>query len=453
MNERKYAAASFRDPAGRVFKDGNDCFRSVTPYGLADYNHFADSGLAQKLMEKKLITRFEPHGKSGDDLILKLDPLPVLIYPYEWCFGQLRDAALLTLDINLEALEYGMILKDATAFNVSWRDGRPVFIDHGSFTIYRENEPWLAYRQFVMNFLGLLLLMKYRDVQFQQYLRHDLSGAPVCYVSRMLPKMTYFKLNPLIHIHLHAYFDRVHSDSRGESKAASAQLPRRKLVNILRTLREYIAGLSLPYRSSEWGDYYNDTNYSAAAFDAKHRIVDEFCARIKPGRVVDLGANNGEFSRIAARHARDVIAVDVDPVAIDQLYSSFGKQDVNIYPMLQDLNNPSPGVGILNAERDSFFDRINGEIVLGLALIHHLRIGSNWTLEHIVNLFSGIAPNAVVEFVPKHDSQVQRLLKSRKDICGDWNLETVEQAFLQRYRNCKIEPIPESERSILILTR
>ncbi len=444
--------ASFRDPSGQVFQQDGKIFRTVTPKGYADYHFFVESGLARELKDSGMIVGFMETEPIDECTILALEELPFISYPYEWCFSQLRDAALLTLDLNLKLLEKGMILKDASAFNVSWRKGFPIFMDHGSFTRYEDGQPWQAYRQFVMHFLGPLFLMKEKDVRFLSFFRNHLDGIPIDFVSGNLPKRSWLKPSSLIHIHLHSHFQDHYSDSR-RGKETPPSMSKKNLIDLMKCLRNDVERLTPPRLKTEWGDYYSDTNYSREAFDFKRETVERFCREVKPSRTIDLGANTGEFSRIASGCSGDVIAADIDPAAVETLYRSIRRTAEPVYPVLQDLNNPSPGLGLFNEERFSFFSRARGDLVLGLALLHHLRIGGNWTFSQIVRLFSETASSAAVEFVPREDSQVQRLLRSRPDICADWSLEEACNAFRHAYEQCEVVPIPDSKRTLLLLRR
>ena len=446
-----FLASSFRDPCGRVMRLGAQLYRSVTPAGMEDYQHFTRCGLSQSLIEKKVLVPFQEAGRRGDDLLLQIEELPFISYPYEWCFSQLRDAAVLTLRIALDALQKEMILKDASAFNIAWRDGKPIFIDHGSFTCYHDGDPWQAYRQFTMHFLGPLLMMKYRDIRHLQLFRSHLDGLPLDFVSRHLPLKTWFCPGILMHIHLHSRFEQSHSDSMRPVQAKPPKMPRNRLRDMLQYLHDYLEDLKAPQTSSEWGAYYQDTNYSESAFAHKQELVKEFINRVQPRRTVDFGANNGTFSFLATGNSSIVIAADCDAAALESLYQRAQRDFPGVYPVLQDLNNPSPGLGIFNTERESFLSRVRSDLALGLALLHHLRIGSNWTLQQCVELFAQTATNALLEFVPKSDSQVQRLLRTRPDICDDWTLPALLSVCQKYYRACECVPIDDSQRVLIRL--
>ncbi len=426
-------------------------YRSVTPAGMKDFQCFIRSGLAKELIENRFLVPFHEAGQLGEDQLLQLEELPFVSYPYEWCFGQLLDAAKLTISLALAALQKGMIIKDASAFNVAWHQGKPIFIDHGSFVRYQESQPWQAYRQFVKHFLGPLLLMSHQDLRYLEFFRSHLEGFPLDFISRNLPLSTWFKPGPLIHVHLHARFQKKHSDNRNPQPVSNLRIPQNRLQAMLQDLQELLHNLKTPRIITEWSNYYQDTNYSERAFAHKTELVEQFITEVKPRRTIDFGANDGTFSFLAARHSQVVIAPDFDPIALQNLYVKARAEYPGVYPVLQDLHNPSPALGILNAERESFLMRAKGDLALGLALLHHLRIGNNWTLQQCLELFAQTAPNALLEFVPKTDSQVQRLLRSRPDICTDWSLPSFLDTCRMYYRDCECVPIVDSERVLIRL--
>jgi len=446
-----FLASSFRDPAGRVMRLHGVLYRSVTPSGLEDYKLFTSSGLAKELVDNQMLVPFHEAGQLGEDKLLQLEELPFVSYPYEWCFGQLLDAAKLTVRIALAALQKGMILKDASAFNVAWHWGKPIFIDHGSFTRYQDGQPWQAYQQFVTHFLGPLMLMCFQDLRYLEFFRNHLEGFPLDFISRNLPLSTWFRLGPLIHIHLHSRFQKNHSNRRSLQPVRAPRMPRNRLQAMLQDLLELLNDLKTPREITEWCNYYQDTNYSKRAFDHKKQLVEEFVAQQHPDKTIDFGANDGTFSFLAAKHSRLVIAADFDPIALQNLYVEARTDYPGVYPILQNLHNPSPALGILNAERESFLTRAKGDLALGLALLHHLRIGNNWTLQQCLELFTQTAPNALLEFVPKSDSQVQRLLRSRPDICSDWDLPAFLNICHRYYRECDCIPIVDSGRILVRL--
>ena len=443
-------AGSFRDPSGHLFVRDGVLYRQVNESYRTDYDHLVESGLYDALVGAGMLVAHEgaPVGLANDGgayKVIQPQRVPFISYPYEWCFSELKDAALLTLDIQKKALDHGMSLKDASAYNVQFVQRRPTMIDTLSFEKYKEGLPWVAYRQFCQHFLAPLALMAYSDVRHGSMLRTYIDGVPLDLASKLLPWRTRLKLGLFMHVHLHARAQARH--------AATAAKPKGKMS--LTALRGLIDGLSSTVRSlkwrrgkTEWGGYYDDTNYSQAAMERKREIVSAFLDRTGAASVWDLGANTGEFSRIAASKGAATIAFDIDPVAVETNYVDGGSDDV--LPLQLDLTNPSPGVGWANTERMSILERGPADTVMALALIHHLAISNNVPLEHLAEFFAGACQTLIIEFVPKEDSQVQRLLATREDIFPNYDQSGFEAAFAAHF---EIEERAEVDGSQRVLYR
>ena len=409
-----------------------------------------NSGLAEQLVSAGKLVPFSVRQTSP--LVLELKELPFITYPYEWSFGQFKAAAELTLSITLDAMKKGMILKDASAYNIAFHKGRAIFLDHTSFTVFQDNMPWVAYRQFVMHFLASLLLMQKKDLRLSALMQTDISGIPLDLASHLLPLHTVLSPEILIHIHLHAALEKRYSSSPDTNKQVS--VPRKRLECMLNSMLDYIKAMKIPGNHTGWAEYTENTSYSRDAIDSKKALVRKFCEEFKSGTAVDLGANSGIFTAIAAEYFPEVIAVDSDPLTVESLYQlSKTFSSAEIHPVKADLCTPSPGIGCFNEERTALLQRLKGDFVLGLALIHHLRITGNWSLEQIVSLFSDIAPAAVVEFVPSDDPQVVQLLRGRENLCPDWNIESVTAAFKEKFASCEAVPVADSRRILLKLQK
>ncbi|MBQ9337240.1 MAG: SAM-dependent methyltransferase [Lentisphaeria bacterium] len=443
--------SSFRDPSGYVFRQGDGFFRRITSQGLADHDRFVRSGLADELLKAGLLVPFEEISRDASGAVLRLETLPFISYPYEWSFGQLRDAAALTLEIMRRSLEHDMVLKDASAFNVAFRHGRPIFLDHTSFMVRRVNEPWRAYRQFVTHFLNPLLLMRKVDLRCLSLFRTDLGGIPLDLTSKLLPRRTWFDPNILIHVHLHARFDRHYSADPQQRKIPA--MSKGRLTNMIWSLEEWIRTMPIPKQLTQWEEYYGKTSYTEASFQFKKEQVEAMCRNLHPDTTLDLGANTGVFSEVAARYSKRVIAADCDAQSVEQLYrlGRSLKKTADFQPLLLDLNNPSPAVGVFNEERMPFFARCRSSLALGLALIHHLRITGNWTPAQIARLFSCCAPAALVEFVPREDVQVKRLMRGREEFFEDWTLPDMLEAFRPEFPRIETVAIPGSPRTLIKL--
>ncbi|GHT01413.1 50S ribosomal protein L11 methyltransferase [Synergistales bacterium] len=461
----KTLAASFRDPSGRVYSlDDGNIIRSVQKSYAPDYNYATEQNLFLSLREKGLLIDFEEskdHMVSGAWKTLSVERIPVVTYPYEWSFSQLKDAALLTLQINRDALAHGMILKDASAFNVQFTHGKPIFIDILSFERRLDDSPWVAYGQFCRHFLAPLLLMAKRDLRYGFLTRDFIDGIPLDFTSAALPRGTWLSVSTLLHIHMHSWMQGRFGDTRaiaeGKKKDTNARVSDKSLLDITDGLLSAVNAISLSHFSTEWGDYYSDTNYSTEAFKAKENLLRRILNEKKLATVLDVGANNGHFSRIASETAQLVIAPDIDPLAVEKHYrylrDESGQKKLNIIPMIIDLTNPSPSLGWACSERSSFFERCGANLVLALALVHHLAISNNVPLPMIAEMFASLGENLLIEFVPKEDSQTRRLLTSRKDVFPSYNEAGFREAFSRYFVIEDCIPVPESERKLFVMKR
>jgi len=449
--------ASFRDPSGFLFQQEGVIYRQVNLVYKDDYDHLMTSGLYQSLVDGNFLI---PHEEAGIEApvpelayrVIKPEALPFISYPYEWCFSQLKDAALTTLKIQKTALDFGMSLKDCSAYNIQFRNGRPIFIDTLSFEKYREGQPWVAYRQFCQHFLAPLAVMSCKDVRLNQLLRVYIDGMPLDLASSLLPIGTRFKFSLLSHIHLHARSQSHFADRTVNVK--SRRLSRIGLLGIIASLESAIRKLKWQPAGTEWADYYQDTNYSPQAFEHKKSIVAGFLDRVRPSTVWDLGANVGTFSRLAADRGILTISFDIDPAAVEKNYlDCVARVDTSILPLVADLTNPSPGTGWENKERMSLKERGPADAVLALALVHHLAISNNVPLSRIAGFLSDICRWLIIEFVPKDDSQVQRLLATREDIFPDYTRQAFEQEFGCHFTVEDSADIRESQRTLYLMRR
>ena len=451
---------SFRDPDGFLYRVGGELYRQVNSQYRPEYDLLVDSGLVANLFEDGLLVKHNEAdlnfaATSDAYRVLKSVELPFVSYPFEWSFGQLRAAALLTLTILRRSLDHGMILKDASAYNVQFLGARAVFIDTLSFERYKEGAPWVAYRQFCQHFLAPLALMSHVDVRLAQLYQTNIDGFPLDLTNTLLPLGA--KLHPSIamHITLHARAQRRYSDAGTKRRVPERRVSRMGLQGIVQSLESAIRRLKWRAPETEWGDYSSEASYAGNAISSKRRLLADFLAAVGRRRLaLDLGSNKGDFSAIAARHADYVVAMDMDPVAVElhfRLLSSSGRED--ILPLRMDLTIPSPGIGWRNKERLSLGDRAKDATVIALALIHHLAIGNNVPLPRIADFLSHYAKDLVVEFVPKSDPQVKRLLATRKDIFPHYTQEHFERVFSILFNIRRTESIDNSERTLYLMER
>ena len=448
---------SFRDPSGFLFSRGGTLFRQVNDIYRETYDHLMESGLYNALIDRELMVPHEeadvaPERAEGAYKVIRPERIPFISYPYEWCFSQLKQAALATLEIQKTAFEFGMSLKDASAYNIQFHRGKPVFIDTLSFEKYREGEPWVAYRQFCQHFLAPLALMANTDIRLNQLFRVYIDGIPLDMASALLPFRTRLSFSLLSHLHLHAKSQRYYSDK--PVKVGRHKMRRVSFLGVISSLESAVRKLKWQAEGTEWADYYEDTNYSREAFEHKKETVSRFLDIAGPGNVWDLGANVGVFSRIAAEKGMATIAFDVDPSAVEKNYvESRRRGDTHMLPLVLDLANPSPAIGWSNTERTSLIERGPADAVLALALIHHLAISNNLPFRMVAEFMSRICKYLVIEYVPKGDSQVKRLLVVREDIFTDYTQEAFEAAFGEYFTIRERVVIRDSERSLYLMER
>ncbi len=460
MTLSRRVKGSFRDPSGFVFEKDGIVYRQVNSSYQPHYDQLMSGGLYAELTERRLLV---PHEEDDAQKISRADaykflkplPIPFVSYPYEWSFSQLKDAALLTLAIQKRALSRGMILKDASAYNVQFFEGKPILIDTLSFEIYQEGKAWTAYKQFCQHFLAPLLLMSHKDIRLSQMLRVFIDGIPLDLASAMVSKATYRQLGILMHVHLHARAQHQYKDSsRPAGALARKQIGKQSLLQIADSLRSTIRGLRWRHGATDWADYYDGDSYQEEAFRHKLELVAEYLELIKPSCVWDLGANTGEFSRVASGAGAFTVSADNDPGVVEANYLKAKRdREKNLLPLLIDLVNPSGAIGWANAERLSLAERSNADCLLALALIHHLAISNNVPLSMIADYFAGLAEWLIIEFVPKRDKQAQKLLRSRDDIFEEYSQQGFEARFSQFYEIVKSCPLRQSDRALYLMRR
>lgn len=452
---------SFRDPAGFVFSRDGLLLRQVNAEGAADYRALMNSGLFDLLRgrgsivthkEVDLVHALQPPAAY----VLEVERVPFISYPYEWSFSQLRDAALFTLDLQRLALERGMILRDASAYNIQWRGSQPVLIDTLSFGVWPQGSAWEGYAQFCRHFLAPLAIASATGPHTLARLRVALDGVPLPEASAALPRSTWLQFGLLTHLHLHAKTVTRHEGRSPSPAAAAPALTLQALLALTESLAATIRALRPPPLSTEWGNYYANTNYSAESASEKASVVATFLAQIREqhrvGVVWDLGANTGVYSRVASKIAHTVLAFDIDEAAVEaHFFATKREQNVVILPLRMDLRNPSPDLGWAHEERRSLEKRGPADVIMALALIHHLAISNNTPLTHLASYFSRLGKYAIVEMVPKEDSQVMRLLSSRRDIFPDYTIEGFERAFQAHFTILERRPVAHSNRILYLL--
>lgn len=450
---------SFKDPSGFIFVHDEQYFRQVNSCYKDDYDFFVSSGLYQELVKKSYIL---PHTEEKTinapvpDIaykIIKPKQLTFVSYPYEWCFSQLQDAALLTLEIQKIALQFGMSLKDANAYNIQFEGYMPVFIDTLSFERYEERKPWVAYKQFCEHFFAPLCLMSQKDLRLNQLFRIFLDGIPIDIADNLLGVFSYKHLSTLLHIHMHAKSQKHIPNARERQDVEKKKFTFNAFIALIDSLKSFILKLSPKIKKSVWKNYYQEgRSYSKKAFQEKEDAVSYFLDKIHPNIIWDLGSNTGFFSRLCAQKVQRVISFDFDPVCVESQYVHYKKnKEENILPLAMDLSNPSPNLGWNLQERKSLQERSNADCVLALALVHHLAVAKNIPLISIAEFLSSITKNyCIIEFIPKDDHQIQEMLTFRKDIFQSYNKKNFEKDFSNLFRILESKNLQDSGRVIYL---
>lgn len=450
--------ASFKDPDARVFHRAGRVFRVFRPAGARRYRAFLESGLSAaltdggRIIESKVVDLPDAEGLAVEPGALAVEHprLPFISYAYEWPFHMLRDAALLELELQREALARGFVLKDATPYNVQFVGARPVHIDVSSFEPWREGAPWTAYAQFCALFLNPLLFTAFRGVPFQPLLRGNLGGIPPETLSKLLPWRRKLGRSAFLDVTLQAWLNRKFSKDTGEAArlAGAARVRKEHLLATVERLSRTCGRLRPPRPESTWAGYEAEKSYSREGEEFKDRFVEAALRRSGPRVVWDLGCNTGRYSRIAARHAKHVVAMDSDPEVVDALYVRLreeGPRD-SVLCLVMNLLDPSPGQGWGERERPGLDGRGRPDFCLALALAHHLVLSGNVPPDRFLDWLASRAPAGVVEFVPKSDPMARRLLQWREDVFETYTAEAFERELERRFRVIERAAVPGGDR-------
>jgi ribosomal protein L11 methylase PrmA len=452
---------SFRDPRGSVYLSGSRVLRTVSALAADDYQAVRDAGLYQALAERGMLLATRevdpsPLGISGGGIkyVLEHPRIPFVSYPYEWCFAAHRAAALAQLDLHLAALERGFTLSDASAYNVQFLGSRPIFIDHLSFRRYRDGELWDGHRQFCMQFLNPLLLAARLGVHPNAWFRGSLEGIEPEDLVRLLPWRKRLSWAVLSHVVMQAFFQRRAQRGTAGTLAQKAKLPLASFRALLASLRDFISGLSLDGTPTVWGGYAMEHGYTEADREAKRRFVAEIVTAAKPAILWDFGCNTGDFAELALDSgAGTVVGFDFDHGALDSAFARARRRDLAFLPLWLDAANPSPAQGWAQRERRGLAERANADALIAMAFLHHLAIGRNVPLEDAVDWLIGLAPVGAIEFAPKTDPMVQRLLALRADVFPDYTVEAFRAHVARRARIRGSEQLPDGGRLLVSYDR
>ncbi|MFY1702566.1 methyltransferase domain-containing protein [Micromonospora sp. WMMA1923] len=455
--------ASFRDPGNQVFHAGAQVLRGLDAQSARHWHALAATDFFPTLLAEGKVCGTEavdptrvPDGHRWA-AVLRHERIPFVSHPYEWSSAMLRDAALLHLEILLRALPAGFTTKDGSAYNLQFQGAGPVFIDVGSFEPVRDGEPWAGYRQFCQTLLYPLLLTAHLGWDFRPLLRAQVDGVEPEQMRRLFTGTRRLLPGVPTHVHLHGAMQARNaasstSDVRAQLRAAGYS--RDLALATVRGLQRLVRRLDRPPTASHWAHYQRTCGYTDADRAGKERFVETaLTAAGRPRLVLDLGANDGRYARVAARHADYVVAVEQDPEVVDTLYRALRADDERrILPLVMDLADPSPGGGWRGVERAGFAARAAADVVLALAVVHHLALGRNVPLPAVLDwLADCCAPGGrlVVEFVHPGDPMARRLLANKPDgLFPDYRRETFEALLTSRFRLERQLDLPSGTRTL-----
>lgn len=434
---------SFRDPAGYMVQDAGLYKRVITEKGRSNYEIFQRSGLYEELAREGLLIshREEDPGCPGWWKVLVPEQLEFVSYPYEWCFSQLKDAALLTLEIQQRALRRGMSLKDASPFNVQFRLTRPQFIDTLSFEP-DDGGPWIAYEQFCRQFLAPLLA-SLRFPEAPQYLKVRPDGFDLEAVWRSLAWRTRLRPSAFLHIYLHA---RARRSLRGASRGSGRARPGTKML-LAGSLRRAVERLRLPRRPVPE----EETLETPASAALKREVVHWALAELEPRTVLALSGPTLPYARQAARNGRHVIFYDADPRVIERVYlEERAGGSGRLLPLVVDLRNPTPALGFALTERQSLLERTRADLVLAVASVLELCLNQGIPCGLLAEFLAKLGRSVLVEFVPPSDPAAAPVLERLGAAREEYSREAFLSAFRRYFRLVREVWVPVTERRLLL---
>tara|TARA_Y100000741_G_scaffold364643_1_gene356367 strand:- start:1840 stop:3222 length:1383 start_codon:yes stop_codon:yes gene_type:complete len=441
----KEETGSFRDPAGKIFYYKNKIFRKLSADGVKRLEFIKNNLIIEKSIKNNFLVNTRIlNSKDKEELNLETEifyleheKIPYISYPYEWSFTQLKEAALFHLDFNLFLLNHNATLIDASAYNVQFIGNKPIFIDVLSLKKYEDGEPWLGHKQFCENFLNPLFLKSKKGLKFNNWFKGNIEGIETSEINKILGFFDKFSYNVFVHIFLLNKIEEKYKKQKSlKINKKKTFLKKKGLIAILTQLRNYISNLK-DYKSiTTWDNYSTENSYSAKADYEKKKIVENFFKKNNFNIICDLGCNDGEYSEIALKNnCSKVIGFDYDLNAIEKAFIRSRNNELNFLPLFFDASNPSTNLGWNEQERMSFNKRANFDGVIALAFKHHLAIAKNIPLNQVVKWLVSLAPRGLIEYIPKNDITIKKMLELKGDIFSDYTIENFEKSLNQ---NCNI---------------
>ena len=457
MSEINIDQGSFRDPAGKIFYHNNRIFRLLSEEGIKRFNFLKENKLLEECISKKFLIS---SNKIDDDLNLKdlnnktvieHKKINYISYPYEWCFDQLKDAALHHLNFHIFLLEKNATLLDGSAFNIQFENHKPIFIDLLSIKKYEDGEYWAAHKQFCENFLNPLILKAKKGIDYNNWFKGNLEGITTKDLNSILNIKDKFSFNIFTQVVLLNYLEQktIKNKKTNISTINKKKFPKKSFLLMLNNMKGFITSLNLKQSKTIWDDYSKDNTYKIHEENKKKKVVKTFANKYKFKNLVDLGCNDGIYSKICLENGcENVVGFDYDLNAINNAYKISKKEKLNFLPLYFDASNPSSNLGWAQNERKGFSERVNFLGLIALAFEHHLAIAKNIPLDQTINWLTNIAPQGLIEFVPKNDETIKRMLMLKGDIFKDYNEENFKNILLKNASIVSETTVSDSGRKI-----
>ena len=449
MPESTIESGSFRDREGRVYNVDGEIFRALSQKALAAFDALEGTRFYSDAVESGKVIRSERVGLDALHLsdvsqeqalswqgALRHERIPFVSYPYEWTFSMLKDAARLHLELLQKALVENFVVKDSTPYNVQWQGAAPRFIDIPSFEVLEKGEPWVGYLQFCQLFLYPLLLTAYKGVAFQPWLRGSIDGFEPEEMNRLFGVRDRFRPGVFSHVYLQSKLKQLQSNPKTSlrKEVRASGFPKEIILANARKLQRLIERLEWKLQRSEWSHYDQEHSYQDAEHLEKEVFVEDTARSVQPELAWDLGCNTGRFARLAAKHSQYTVAMDADALAIERLYKALRDEGMtNILPLVNNVVDSSPNLGWRLQERQDLVSRGRPQLVLALALIHHVVIGCNVPTTEFLDWLKSLGATLVIEFVTREDAMVKKLLLNKEDHYVDYELGFFEQALEKRF--------------------
>ena len=461
MDNKKSQLSADRDPVGLAYIKDSKVLREINSE-FKDYflellqGSKLDDLFKQGLVDTQIVNR------SAKTLLLEHPLISPINYAFEWPLPMLKDAALLTLDLNLSLLEKNSVLKDATPWNIIFQNTRPIWVDFTSLMPLESDLLWVAYDQFCRTFLFPLLVGHFYTGRITRaLLLESQNGISPNEITRFLPGTARFKfgwLNGRIYLPKFA-MDLARKagsekDLTRRTQTASYSTAARK--SFFESLRKDVSSIPVGGASSDWSKYYADINsfFNPSAFDAKQKKISELLEKFKPRTVVDIGCNQGGYSILAALRGAQVTAFDNDEDSVSLLYKLAREKQLTILPLVGDVLYPAPQCGWRAQEFPAAPVRFRSEMALALALVHHLAITQVQTFDRIVMTLSEYADKwLITEFVPLEDPRSQELLLTNRRDMSWYTLDGFIAALKKEFKKVSTYPSYPEGRTLCLCER